>query len=443
MIKQMNLNVENCREYLFFKVDGDVGVATNEIGLLENSQVFGLLSMVVIEKEKDVYFRYDLSAWENIRPLFFKGFSKERLHKFLIDIVETLLHSKKIGLQLGNIVADKRYIYIDPLSGRPLFFYMPIKNNQYETGTVKDFLISLLWMAPYDEKDDLSFFMKIHNYLVQAEEIDLLDFKETLEVLASVPDESDQPQDGNREPLGKKPTGGSTGKSSPSRQAKKQPAGKKASFYSPGKGEVLLEDQNEGLVSHNRSVTHDKQTGQKLEIEEEIQYKRVTRTELGETRAAGEVAAALAATQINVVHQNGQGIFVEIEHQDEGTTVLGVADEESRVLAVADEGTTTLGIDAPQPFLLTVANREKIGIIKDVFKLGRDAKNVDYISNNKAVGRVHAHILTEDGEYFLKDNRSTNGSFVNDIKLARNEKVKIKHDDRITLANEEFIFKVF
>jgi hypothetical protein len=264
-----------------------------------------------------------------------------------------------------------------------------------------------------------------------------------LEALASVSDESVLPQTEYREPLGKKPTGGSTGKSSPSRPAKKQPAGKKASFYSPGKGEVLLEDQNEGQVSHNQRVTHDKQTGQKLEIEEEIQYKRVTRTELGETRSAGEVAAALAATQINVVPRNGQGIFVEIEHQDEGTTVLGVADEESGVLAVADEGTTTLGIDAPQPFLLTVANREKVGIAKDVFKLGRDAKNVDYISNNKAVGRVHAHILTEDGEYFLKDNRSTNGSFVNDIKLARNEKVKIKHDDRITLANEEFVFKVY
>ncbi|MFJ7729565.1 FHA domain-containing protein [Neobacillus sp. NPDC097160] len=419
MIKQIDLNLENCREYLFFKVNSEVEVARNEIGLLENSQVFGLLSMVVIEKEKEVYFRYDLSSWEIIKPLFFKGFSKERLHKFLLHIIETLIHSKKIGLQLGNIVADKRHIYIDPLSGRPLFFYLPIKTNQYETSTVKEFLLNLLWIAPYDEEDDLRFFIKIHNYLVRAEEIDLLDFKEKLVLLANASEEPTSPQTVPEEINGK--------------SSMKKPARKSIGFYSPGNVEILLEDQNEVRAANHKNVKRDKQTGQKLEIEEEIQYKRVTRTELGDHEGAFEAAAAITGTQINIVPSNGNGIAVEIDHLDEGTTVLGVD----------DLGTTTLGVAAPMPFLLALATQKKIAIVKDVFKLGRDAKTVDYTSSNKAVGRVHAHILTENGEYFLKDNRSTNGSFVNDIKLAKNEQVKIKHDDRITLANEEFVFRLY
>ncbi|MFZ7943773.1 FHA domain-containing protein [Neobacillus sp. 19] len=423
MIKQIDLNLENCREYLFFKVNSDVEVARNEIGLLENSQVFGLLSMVVIEKEKDIFFRYDLSSWENIKPLFFKGFSKERLYKFLIHIAETMIHSKKIGLQLNNIISDKRHIYIDPLSGRPLFFYLPIKDNRYETCTVKEFLLSLLWMAPYDEDDDLHFFMAIHNYLVRAEEIDLQDFKGKLEMFAHI-----------NESVGLIPQQNNVPKQVLEKAASKKPAKKSLSFYSPGNAEVLLEDQNEVMSTNHKSVKMDKQTGQKLEIEEEIQYKRVTRTEFGENDASFEAAATIAGTQINIVPgNNGKGIAVEIDYQDEGTTVLGVA----------DLGTTTLGPSNPMPFLLALANNEKIVISKEIFKLGRDAKNVDYTSSNKAVGRVHAQILTEDGEYFLKDNRSTNGSFVNDIKLAKNEKVKIRHDDRITLANEEFVFKMF
>ncbi|MEH7355234.1 FHA domain-containing protein [Neobacillus drentensis] len=420
MIKQIDLNLDNCREYLFYQVTSDMEVARNEIGLLENSQVFGLLSMVVIEKEKDVFFRYDLSSWENIKPLFFKGFSKERLHKFLLHIVETLLHSKKIGLQLGNIIADKRYIYIDPLSGRPLFFYLPLKNNRYETGTVKEFLLSLLWMAPYDEEDDLSFFIKIHNYLVRAEEVDLLDLKGMIEELGKDLVEPISLQ--NITEVVKR------------KSFSTEPARKSVGLYSQGNPEILLEDQNKVMASNQKSVKWNKQTGQKLEIEEEIQYKRVTRTELGEKEGAFESAATIAGTQINIMPSNGKGIAVDIDyHQDEGTTVLGVA----------DVGTTALGVEAPSAFLLTLAGQEKIMIVKDVFKLGRDPKNVDYTSSNKTVGRVHAHILTENGEYFLKDNRSTNGSFVNDIRLAKNEKVKIKHDDRITLANEEFLFKLF
>ncbi|EKN71486.1 Forkhead-associated protein [Neobacillus bataviensis LMG 21833] len=415
MIKQIDFNLENCREYLFYQVNSDEEVARNEIGLLENSQVFGLLSMVVIEKEKEVSFRYDLSSWEHIKPLFYKGFSKERLYKFLLHIVETLFHSQKIGLRLGNIVADQRHIYIDPLSGRPLFFYLPIKDNRYESGTVKEFLLSLLWMAPYDEEDDLSFFMKIHNYLVRAEEIDLLDFKGMIEELGKDLVEP-LPMHNVTEVVKR-------------RSFSSEPARKSIGFYSPGNAELLLEDQNKVTASSKKSVKENKQTGQKLEIEEEIQYKRVTRTELGETNAA----AAIAGTQIHIVPGNGKGMAAEMDFQDEGTTVLGVS----------DAGTTTLGVSAPMPFLLTLANREKITVAKDVFKLGRDPKNADYKSSNKAVGRIHAHILTEDGEYFLQDNRSTNGSFVNDIKLAKSEKVKIKHDDRITLANEEFVFKLF
>lgn len=419
MIKQIDFNLENCREYLFYQLNNEEEMARNEIGLLENSQVFGLLSMVVIEKEKDVFFRYDLSSWENIQPLFFKGFSKKRLFKFLLHIVETLLHSKKIGLQLGNIVADKRHIYIDPLTGRPLFFYLPIKDNRYETGTVKEFLLSLLWMAPYDEEDDTSFFIKIHNYLVRAEEIDLLDFKGMIEELGKDLVEP-LPSHNITEVVNRKSF--STG-----------PARKSIGFYSPGNAELLLEDQNKVMASNQKEGKRNKQTGQKLEIEEEIQYKRVTRTELGETSAALKAAAAMTGTQIHIVPGNGKGMPVDMDHQDEGTTVLGVE----------DVGTTTLGVATTIPFLLTLANREKIRIAKDVFKLGRDPKNADYKSSNKAVGRIHAHILTEDGEYFLQDNRSTNGSFVNDIKLAKSEKVKIKHDDRITLANEEFVFKLF
>ena len=421
MIKQIDFNLENCREYLFYQVNSDEEVARNEIGLLENSQVFGLLSMVVIEKEKEVSFRYDLSSWEHIKPLFYKGFSKERLYKFLLHIVETLFHSKKIGLRLGNIVADKRHIYIDPLSGRPLFFYLPIKDNRYETGTVKEFLLSLLWMAPYDEEDDVSLFIKIHNYLVRAEEeIDLLDFKGMIEELGKDLVEP-LPVHHVTEVVNRK-------------SFSAEPARKSIGFYSPGNAELLLEDQNKvTAASKKKGVKGNKQTGQKLEIEEEIQYKRVTRTELGETNAAFKAAAAIAGTQIHIVPGNGKRMAAEMDLYDEGTTVLGVT----------DVGTTTLGEEASMPFLLTLATQEKITIAKDVFKLGRDPKNADYRSSNKAVGRIHAHILTENGEYFLEDNRSTNGSFVNDIKLAKSEKVKIKHDDRITLANEEFVFKLF
>lgn len=127
---------------------------------------------------------------------------------------------------------------------------------------------------------------------------------------------------------------------------------------------------------------------------------------------------------------------------EEGTTALGVFNEMDEY----EEGTTALGVDQgllPRPFLIEEVTGEKIVLTKEVFKLGRDPEQADYTSNSKVVGRIHAELLTADGEYFLIDKHSRNGSYLNGVKLSPNEKTKIKHEDRIKLANQEFVFKIF
>ena len=100
-------------------------------------------------------------------------------------------------------------------------------------------------------------------------------------------------------------------------------------------------------------------------------------------------------------------------------------------------------VGLPKPFLIEAETGEKIIVTKEVFKLGRDPEQADYASNNKVVGRIHAELVTSNGEYFVIDKYSRNGSYLNGVKLYPNEKNKIKHEDRIKLANQEFVFKLF
>jgi hypothetical protein len=121
--------------------------------------------------------------------------------------------------------------------------------------------------------------------------------------------------------------------------------------------------------------------------------------------------------------------------EDEGTTVLGLQQEEE------DQGTTVLGT-MNAPYLLGVSG-EKIVLDKPVFKIGRDPHQADYTSNNLVIGRVHALFLTENGEYFFEDNSSRNGSYINGVKAEPKQKIKIRHEDSIKLANEEYIFRLY
>ncbi len=85
---------------------------------------------------------------------------------------------------------------------------------------------------------------------------------------------------------------------------------------------------------------------------------------------------------------------------------------------------------------------EEIDINKPSFIIGRLEGHVDYVYFNNAIGKVHAEILTRAGCYYLKDLNSKNGTYINGKRIESNKEYELKNNDRITLANSEFLFVI-
>lgn len=64
-------------------------------------------------------------------------------------------------------------------------------------------------------------------------------------------------------------------------------------------------------------------------------------------------------------------------------------------------------------------------------------QNADILINDNTVSRIHAIITTENGSYFLQDNNSTNGTFVNGRRVSQSP---LKPGDLIRLGNIEIKF---
>ena len=95
------------------------------------------------------------------------------------------------------------------------------------------------------------------------------------------------------------------------------------------------------------------------------------------------------------------------------------------------------------PYLIRVNTEERIMINKPVFKIGKASRGVDYrVNGNGAISRQHAIILHKGDEYFIKDNKSTNHTYVNDVEVKDEEEVALKDNSKIRLGDEEFTFKV-
>lgn len=75
---------------------------------------------------------------------------------------------------------------------------------------------------------------------------------------------------------------------------------------------------------------------------------------------------------------------------------------------------------------------------KEELVIGRGKNNTDYRLDKEQISRVHARILIRNNNIFIEDKNSTNGTFVNSVKLKANEAFKVKAGDIVRLANEEF-----
>ena len=103
------------------------------------------------------------------------------------------------------------------------------------------------------------------------------------------------------------------------------------------------------------------------------------------------------------------------------------------------------GADIPKamPYLVRVNTEERVMITKQTFKIGKASMGVDYtVKGNSAVSRVHAIITSKDDVYYVKDNKSTNHTFVNGKILDEGDNELLTHDCKIVLGDEEFVFKL-
>jgi len=73
--------------------------------------------------------------------------------------------------------------------------------------------------------------------------------------------------------------------------------------------------------------------------------------------------------------------------------------------------------------------------------MGRSKKNADLVFQptqpDSPISRLHCTILEEDGAYFLRDDQSANGTYLNGVRLVPMDRNPLKDGDEIQLANPE------
>lgn len=125
-------------------------------------------------------------------------------------------------------------------------------------------------------------------------------------------------------------------------------------------------------------------------------------------------------------------------------TAPGAKDREGTIL-VDDAGTfgSETVIDDGGSSAYLVYRGSKVMITTSPFTIGKYNENLAQnlaIYDNRKVSRKHASILKKNNGYYLRDDKSLNGTFLNGRKLAAEEEKELHDGDRIGIYDEEMTF---
>lgn len=320
----------------------------------------------------------------------------ERLKKpttnreFLFILEQIVVAVQKLqanGMGLNNLVMDLQHVYINEVTKEIQFIYIPTMKNGLQNLNLVEFIESITYsVKPADNKDNdfvarfIYFFKAMSPFNIN--KVESFVAKEDRSVINTI----------------KKQNAGQSGFMTDKPQH----------YYDHYAGKEKSEDDDPtGLL-----VEDDDPTGLLVDDEDD-------------------------PTGLLVDDDEPTGLLNAVD-DDEATGLLssGTEDEATGLLIENDANTQF-------PTLFRVLTEETISINKPVFRLGKERSYVDYfVTNNIAVSRSHADIITRGNRYFVKDLNSKNRTYINDQELPIYAEVEIHDGDRLRLGNEEFIFSV-
>ena len=350
------------------------------------------------------------------------------------QLVVAVQKLQKHSLPLHNLLMNIQYAYINTATKEVQLIYLPVMPSS--NGNLIEFIESIVYsINPAPEEKDHDFVARFIYFFRMLQPFDICKIENYIEK-----------EDRSVVNTIKKQNAGLSGFMTNKQQHYYEHYGEKRS-----QGEELtdlLKEENEAT-----GLLDDEATG-------------LLREGSADAPADDEATGLLDDEATGLLSEEGTNAFADNEAtgllDDEATGLLseegtnafadneatGLLDDEATGLLTDNVNEDTVLLSENQtniryPTLERVLTKEIISINKPVFRLGKEKSYVDYfVTNNIAVSRSHADIITRGNRFFVVDLNSKNHTYINGRVLPVHCEIEINNGDSLKLGNEEFIFHI-
>ena len=394
-LNKRKIDGKQCAEH---KILADDKVDDLTFGMLSNNDIEGLAKTTLVEDEIDRYFIFDIADRVTMKEYLGDSVKEEHLLKAFYGIAVAIKTGMEYMINWTSYILDEENIYIDSETGDVKVICMPLLTMMNDGNTCK-FFKNILFTAQFDEEEDGEYVGKLM-VLLNPKSFSIDKFIEEIEDLLEIEH-------------------------------------KKFDDYTIEDVEVPEVVSAEAKAEEVKEETEAKAE----EVKEETEAKAEEVKEEAEGKAEEVKEEAKAKTEdisedIEFVENNEAEKIEVVEEKPEEKK------EETKKGGFLKFFTQPIGQKKEnKPYLQKTKTNEKLYIEKDKFVIGSEDGS-DYQIKEETVEAQHAFIVKEKNEFFLVDNESKTGTFMNTAQLLPNEKYVLVQGAHIRIAEEEFDFKL-
>ncbi|WP_432663228.1 DUF6382 domain-containing protein [Wukongibacter baidiensis] len=495
---------DSTASYIVLNMSSSENILEYQIEMLNNNSCEGILRLDTRQKNDEVRLYYNITSTLTLSQfLQRKNLKEEEFINILKGITKTLLSSKEYFLYDNSFIVDEEYIYINPSNLEISMLYIPLTLDTDINNSFKSFLVDLIISsAKIDENSTGNYMQRILNYL-KNDIFNIFDFHNFLKDLEkdkpkksenrmSQPKQSNikatNPQrnivNSNREPkknYEKKEITPIKHQKSRAKSAPIEIVEEEEEVIAKTKYEtkyILIAVLSQIIIAITivfgldtiKSMAGDdisayggitiivtaidillfknlfkKENMKEVKVTKKIKKEKVRKKNIGKSGGRGKSKTEpttykkkeslnMSKREIYNVNElsNINGSYREIA-ASEDLSIVSVSMNETEILDDEKQGIAYLQ-------RMNNGMMDKVTITKSNFIIGRLPNYVDYLLENNSIGRTHAEIIEIEGQYFIKDLNSKNGTFVNGAKIDSNKEYQIGNGDKVKFANIEYTF---
>lgn len=445
---------------LIFNIEEGMAIDSFAIHMIGRNHIEALLPLQLNQFNNDAYLRYNITGMRKLKDRLSFVWSKKEIFDFLVSIINAFEEVDNYMLTCANIYLNEEYIFMDE-NNNCRFLYVPLEEIPEED--VISFLHKIVNRIEPDYAEKDNYFFKILNAFNRGAIVKISDLKELLRKSKEEPEEKSEAYKMEAvTPL--------------KQEIKEEYADRAVNIGLPGKAEGTDIKMNFAIPG----IKIEKKVEKKIDNKEESEKKETKKNPIPminipqTTKMGFEIPGILnhdkqqnileeekktkkeskdkfvffnkkAKTKDESISQKENSLEVMISDEKEKEEMYECYEETIILNSLVQEesdATVLMEEEVTKALLIRNSNEDYFEITEPEIIIGGGALANYRIDDNRKISRRHASIRMECGHYFIRDNNSSNGTYVNGKRLGGEMEEELKDNDIIRLADEEFIFRI-